>query len=552
MGKITRIDLSGDRLVSIAMKMADDHNFVGALKMLNKHAACGEVNPDALSLYAEIYDDLGLYEKCINGWFAYLDNADYDDLTDCFEGLAVSYMNMGMDNFAAFYYSRLIEETGGVSAEEKESILRDFLSQEENPLKFVYPPKIADCSEIISEGISKMKSGDFESAIRVFDGVDEENPSYVPARNYVAMCRIVLDNLDEAEQECKNILKTHPQNVQALTTLAACYSERGETEAAVNLAKMLIGLDVDDQDEIYKIATVCCENKLHGEAYTLFSKLTGEIIYDKNIMFFKAVSAYDCGKTARAFDEFDRLLAIYPEAVTARYYYEKARRDTEEGNFEELGYFYRLPQEEREHCLGVISCYVANSKAKAKLTYPLEELERCINWCFDEVEAKSGGDLQRVALHAAVKCGLDGLIKKHLLDAFLPDEIKIELLASLTGRNTTVDTGVVICNVYKRYYVEPLSVGRVKKKSFTEAYASLCSHFAILDGENAVKFKYAAERIYLRLEELEKLGLAGDNSALSAAIYTEAGVREAGITGKKIYSFFEVTEERVNRILEVL
>ena len=31
-------------------------------------------------LYAEIYDDMGLYEKCVNGWFKYLDEAGFADL----------------------------------------------------------------------------------------------------------------------------------------------------------------------------------------------------------------------------------------------------------------------------------------------------------------------------------------------------------------------------------------------------------------------------------------------------------------------------------------
>ena len=552
MGKITRIDLSGDRLISIALKMADDHNYIGALKMLNNLTGREELSLDALSLYAEIYDDLGLYEKCINGWFYFLDSVISEDLSDCYEGLAVSYMNLGMDNFAAYYYNKLLEEANGVSAEERESILRDFLSTEENPLKFAYPPAVADCSQIISDGISYMKAGDFDKAEEEFEQVADGNPSYTAARNYIAMCKIVADKLDEAEQECKALLSRDPQNVQAMTTLAACYSERGDVEAAANLARLLVDLDVEDQDEIYKIATVCCENKMHKEAYSMFSKLSGDIIYDKNIMYFKAVAAYNSGKINEAFDEFDKLLAIYPEAVIARYHYDSARTAADEGREEELSYFYRLPQEIREDNLNVLSSYLAFPKTQAKKLYTAEQLERCVTWCFDEVDGRSGGDLQRVALMVAVKADLDSLVAKYMLDAFLPDEIKIELLTVIIDRNEGVDMGVVICNIYKNVSIEPLIIGREKRKKFLGAYANLCSHFVILNACNGYKIKAAAESAYLKLKEEGKLNLANDASALAAAIYIKSDVREAGINGKKIYTFFDVTEDRVNRILEVL
>lgn len=552
MGKITRIDLSGDRLISVALKMADDHNYIGALKMLNKLTEREELSLDALSLYAEIYDDLGLYEKCINGWFYFLDSVISEDLSDCYEGLAVSFMNLGMDNFAAFYYNKLLEESNGVSAEERESILREFLSAEENPLKFAYPPAIADCSQIISDGISYMKTGDFDRAVEQFEKVVEENPSYMTARNYIAMCKIVADKIDEAEQECKALLKNAPDNIQAMTTLAACYSERGDREAAAGLARRLIDLNVEDQDEIYKIATVCCENNMHEEAYSMFSKLSGDIIYDKNIMYFKAVAAYNSGRINEAFDEFDRLLAIYPEAVIARYQYGFARAAADDGRVEELSYFYRLPQEIREDNLSVLSSYLAFPKVRAKKLYTAEQLENCINWCFDEVDGRSGGDLQRIALMVAVKADLRSLVAKYMLDAFLPDEIKIELLTVIIERNEGVDLGMVICNVYKNVSIDPLDIGREKRKKFLAAYANLCSHFVILDAYNGYKIKATAESAYIKLKEEDKLKLADDVSALAAAIYIKSDVREAGISGKKIYTFFDVTEDRVNRILEVL
>ena len=79
MAKTFSIDLSDDRLISIAADMVDSHNYISALKMLNKNAGLHGSDEDALMLYAEIFDDMGLYEKSVNGWFRYLDTADAGD-----------------------------------------------------------------------------------------------------------------------------------------------------------------------------------------------------------------------------------------------------------------------------------------------------------------------------------------------------------------------------------------------------------------------------------------------------------------------------------------
>lgn len=53
----------------------------------------------------------------------------------------------------------------------------------------------------------------------------------------------------------------------------------------------LVSLNAKDPDDIYKIATVCCENKLHKEAFELFCKLEGDFAYDTTVLYFKAIAA---------------------------------------------------------------------------------------------------------------------------------------------------------------------------------------------------------------------------------------------------------------------
>ena len=213
MSKTVGIDLSGDRLIGIAADLVDEHNYIRALKMLNKNAEISGNDEDSYMLYAEIFDDIGLYEKSVNNWFRYLDITQSDELGECYEGLAVDYMNLGNDHFSAYYYNKLLLETDEVDSEMREQIIKDFLTVEDNPLKFAWPPEIADVGDIMQKGISLMADGKFKEAYDTFGEVAEGNPKWPSARNYMAMCLIVDDKSEEAEAECMKVLAARPASV---------------------------------------------------------------------------------------------------------------------------------------------------------------------------------------------------------------------------------------------------------------------------------------------------------------------------------------------------
>ena len=68
----------------------------------------------------------------------------------------------------------------------------------------------------------------------------------------------------------------------------------------------------------------------------MFSRLKEDLEYDLNVMYFKAVSAFNCGKYEESFIHFDNLITLYPEAVTAKYYYRQAKQMKDSGEIIEL------------------------------------------------------------------------------------------------------------------------------------------------------------------------------------------------------------------------
>ncbi len=549
MKKTMKIDLSSDRLIAIAADLVEEHNFIGALKMLNKNAERNVNDEDSYMLYAEIFDDMGLYEKCINGWFKFMDSTFSDDLSEAYEGLAVAYMNIGEEEISALYYDKLLKNTADLDAETRKDIFGSFMSKEPNPLKFVYPPNLADYSEIMTMGMACMREGEYDKAIEEFKRVDEESEAYISARNYIAMCDIITDRNEQAEQECLAILEKKPESVDALITLAAVKSEQGKKEESRKIAQKLLSLDITSSEEKYKIATVCCENKMHAEAFGLFCKLENELLYDRSMMYFKAVSAFNSGNYEESFAEFDKIMTIYPDSVTVRYHYEKAREYAESGESKELSYYYRLPKEMRENLLKTLSAFVKFKTGDLKKLFEVADATDCIAWCFDETDSYDDIELQFLGCVCAVKAGLDGIISDILLNAFLSDVLKTRILVLLGERNEDNSFGVVLCHMYRRIDFRALCVGRLKKKNFVSAYARLVAHFAFLDESLSEKFAVSAENLYKKLESENRLSCASDVDALTAAVYFNADLEYSLMKDENIYSFFDTTENKIKNIL---
>jgi tetratricopeptide (TPR) repeat protein len=549
MSKTLEIDLSAERLIAIAEGAVEDHNYIRALKMLNKNAELHSNDGESYTLYAEIFDDLGLNEKCINNWFKYIDCNEYGDLTEAYEGLAVCYLNLGNDQFSAFYYNKLLVETGELDETSRDEIIKTFLGSEKSNLKFVYPPEIADSREELSQGIEFMKTGEYDKAVEVFESVEEGNECYLSARNYIAMCNIIRDRLPEAEEECHAILEKYPDNVQALTTLAAVKTEQQKPDESKILASKLLTLDINNTEEMYKIATVCCENKMHQDAYHLFCKIEEDTGMDMNVLYFKAVSAFNSGLYDECLDAFDKLVTIYPNAVTAKYYYNVARDRIESGDKTELSYFYRMPKEMREDSLKMLAVISKLSKAECKKMVDAIDLSECIRWCFDEIDTHGENELLYLATECAIKLGFDDIVSDILLNAFLPDTLKMYTLTLIGERNEANCFGVVICNMYKRVEYYCLHIGRTKRKNFVSAYAKLTAHFSIIDTDYGLKFAVSAEVLYSKLEKENRLADASDVDALSAAIYYMADLGGDSVKRKDLSSFFDASEEQIKKIL---
>ena len=552
--KTQKIDVSRGRIAKLADKYYNEGKYIPALRLAHRELQEYGGDPDVFARLCDIYEGMGLQGSAINYWFRFLDIAAEEDLPDVYEGLAVNFLGIGNERQSAYYYEKLIDADETIPDEMKMDVAQAFAQDKRAGYRFTYPPKLADYSRELTNGSKALKAGDSKRAIEIFGQVAKGSKQYASAKEMQAVAYLLEGKPDEAEKACLELLEEKPDEVRVLATLAAVYLEQGRTDESRALAERLSKLSLEDTDDLYKVATVCCENGLHEAAYQKFVQLDKKMPYDGRMMYFKAVSAYNSGHIKECERAFDELCAIYPDAEVAKYYLREVRsyiektENGEEAPKPELIYFYHLPQEERENRCRALIKLSSCPKDEAQIFGLLALHDGYFAWCFDEMD---GGDkdLQYLGLVTAAHVRADEFLQDVLLDFEVMDVLKVEVLRMLIERNEDMDIGVVICSIYKCVPVHKIEIGRKRRKKYIEAYAKLASKFIVINEGYSMKIKRAAEKLYRALEKKEALDLIDNVDDLACAMYLLAGIHDLGKDMAWVASAFEANVSRVQVLL---
>ena len=552
--QVRKIDFSRKRYAHLADKYYNEGKYVSALRLAYRELEEYGGDPDVYARLADIYEAMGLQGSAINFWFRFLDIAEEADLPDIYEGLAVSFLSIGNENQSAYYYNKLIDVDDDIPDEVKMDIAEAFSTKKKDKFRFVYPPRLADYSKEVSVGTRALKTGDTRRAIAEFDKVERGSKDFAAAKEMQAVAYLLAGDANAAEAACKELLEVQPDDVRTLATLAAVYLEQGRREESKAIAVQLAEKELTNEEDAYKVATVCCENDMHEAAYEKFKVLDGKMPYDGRMLYFKAVSAYKSGWIDEAESTFDELCTIYPDAEVSKYYLRQIREykaALEEGKTPlapEMTYFYHLPQAERESRCSTLIKINECTKDEAELFGMFALKDGYLHWCFDEMD---GGDqdLQYLALVTAVHVRADDFIRDVLLDYEVSDVLKIETLRLLLERNEKLDVGVVLCNIYQNVSLPRIHIGRKRRKKFVEAHAKIASKFLILNPAYGEKIAGCAEVLYRALEARNALDLVDKSEDCACAIFFLAGLKELGGDPQRVAAAFEADFAKVQALL---
>ncbi len=526
MKKTFRIDYSGDRLLATADSLFDEERYAEALRILNKNAALNGNDEVSYFLYAEIYDELGLHDKAIHNLFKSLDYEDEEDPSECYKGLAICYMNLGDRRMCSYYYGMYLSNGDGDYDDSMDDV-RDFLNEgtPSGPLKFVYPPEIADFSDEFDKGVVQAMNDDTKEAIKTFDKIPEGNRLYDSARMNIATCHLIMGNYDAAEDECRMALQKDPDNMQAYINLANVYLERKQPEKARDIAReKFTDYKTDNREEMYKIATIYCETGMHKEAYECFTYMVNDLdTYHLNVLFFRAVAAFNAKMGREALDAINLMLEVYPVSVNALYTKSVIYQAVRTRKYFPMEYAFGLPDNMANEYMSLLESFTKMSRTRAREIYKETEIVNAILWSFDGEYMEDKTDLQDAALSVAVKIGEYDIVRDYLLERRLANKVKMDALIDLSERNIDEAYGIVISDIMFRARFKKIKIGRKCHTQFLRAYGTIVARFSFIDealGEIIAPF---AEKIYVKMEAAGILDLSEDTPALALAMYIKAG-----------------------------
>ena len=545
--KEIRFDLSADALLDMAEARLDEEDYIPALRLLHKSLELYGPGADEYADLAEAYDGMEQYELAAYNWFRFLDVCAENEAVDAYEGLAACYYNLGNMPQAMYYYNKMVHDKYVTPDNNVE--MGDLMSEPPRPrFRIAWPPEHADYSADVDAGLQALKQGDHAKAEKYFRRVHADSEYYSTAMNYLAVCYLLSGASAKAEKVCLDLLQREPDNVQVLSTYAAVLTEQDRRSEGRAVAEKLARIETDDADELYKIATVCCENALYEEAYERFCKIEKMVRYDLTLLYFKAVAAFRCGKVKESLAAFGKLLDIYPHAAVARYYFRKIRDyDESGGEIPETAFFYRVPQHERESNTGSLVLLLHMNAADQRTLCAQPFVQELLEWCFDEADGQEPR-LQLIAAEIAAHGNIQPFLGDLLLNASVNDMVKIAALQHMCERNRDFSCGIVVSDIYGRISFRKLQIGRKRHALFVGAYAICFARFALVGAIDGEELRCAVQNIYELFAAHGDFSLIKTKESLACAAYLT--VRTAD--GRKLHKLVQGLggdESEVARIL---
>ena len=535
---VRKLDFGEESLLESAEKRYNAEDYLGALTMLNKRAEMYDPSADAEALYADIYEALELWPACADAWFRFLDTCNEADFAEGYEGLSIAFMNMGEPFQSELYYRRTMD--GELPEIEPTPQLR-LVHSSDGPVD----------GEMLLRGIEFIKRGELDHAREALAEISPESRDYPSASGLIAMCLLLGGDTEGAAKECSKLLEYYPDNIHALTTYCAVLGAQEKTEEARKIGLRLAELDADSPEDLFRVATALCETGLDEQAYEKLRLLKNKLPYGDDVLWFHAVAAYRTGRTEEAISSLERLTTLYPRKEVAKYYLVRMRTRLDGGEEFPIGYFYRLPEEDYKTVLTFFISVRTSPEEQAEELGKLEQVKTYFRIAFDQLDGRDD-KLQHLAASAAVKCRCDSAVREILLDYNVGEDIKLSILADLVVRNEENSFGVVVCGIYREFFIHTLEIGRRKHGAFLRAFAEVYSKFALFDEENENRPIGAAEDLYHELEDADALDCAEEKEAVAAVIYREARLPQSSHDFGEMCSLFGADPATVKEILNYI
>lgn len=510
----------------------DKGDWYGAISVLNDLREKFDCDAEYFENLIDVYDEMGEYGCTLNAWYEYIRRYGFvDNATEKYEGLAVTYSNLGMENESLYYYKKMISSIrfDKLPLELSEDEL-DFISEHAHPnsLQMAYSKNNPEPSDALKEGIYYARLNKFDEAVQTLSQIEENSEEYIGAANLAAICLMLKGDCDKGLALCDKILKKYPDDVQTLTNVAAIYIEQGKLEESAKITRSLCEKADLSSENLYRIASVACESGMDEEGLKIFLKAEKDSPFEKNTLYCIAVAAYRTGRYAMSSKYFRKLLTIYPKSSVAAYYFAAAEEGADLQKFGaayepiDMPYAYHVPLTERDERIRYL-LKAEKEKSYDARCYNVQKM-KYLEWAFDEYGGQDT-EVQFLAVKVAVQSYYNDFLDEILMRYDVSDAVKIKILYHIMVRNQQYDFKLVVANIYCQFSFYPLNLGRRQRKQFILCTADLISRYSYFDEDNVEKISAAASQLNA-IYSSDGERVEADDKSLECAIYLVADISD--------------------------
>ncbi|MDL2225515.1 tetratricopeptide repeat protein [Eubacteriales bacterium OttesenSCG-928-M02] len=343
--------------------------------------------------------------------------------------MGFNFMMMGDYDRALNSLSRYLETCpDGEFADEAEDMMMsiyDYLEEVED---------LSEAERLADAGKEALDQGDYRKAISLFEDALVEDPELSYARNNLAICQYIMEDVENAVANTAMVLKTDPQNIFALCNMALFYRTRGNEEAYQDVLNRMEEMEPRGTQEILRLGSALGECERDEAALRIFRKGVDGGDFDPRIQLYAGIAAYNCGQYERAKRYFSMLARWETEKSIPTYYRSLAEAaiQNEEDRIDRLYYQYQVPLYEIASRIAAINSVIKQGSAVIREAFTNDqEFQSYVFWglTLDEKTVRSAC-IEVLAIVGDNQCVL--MLEDMLLSPDWDDEVKNELLMALS------------------------------------------------------------------------------------------------------------------------
>ncbi len=548
--KVVEFELNKDLVRKLAMRRADNGDYVGALDFLMP-LLNGKGANDVMLDVADIYREMDEFELSNRYIFKYMSKTGENNLSSVYEDLAINHFYLDRYDVASYYLKKKLDEDGFLDRELlDQEILEYYSGNDGKDIKLVYPPELADYEEEYKEAVKEMASGNFEGAIYMLSQIPKGSKDYLNAVDKIAYAYYLMDDLEKALYYSKEMIKLKGDSVLAYCHLTNIYSRTRNNKKSDFYYAKAKSCEIKDNEEVARLA-VCALDKKDGEfACSLMEKLLKDKEYSCDLLIYYGQALVNTDRWEKAREVFSKAYRIDNGNHVAKYYLKFTERlldgDKNAKSKLPISFSGDIPEFEYEKMIDKLMALNAQSSKAFTESLKKKEIQEMFSF---GVESKNP-TISEACVFTLFKSQSPFSVKL-LKECLLLDGVDIGLKRAIVynlAYNGQNKIALTVHGRFNRIKVGDIGVSKGPEELvFFSGYVSALAFLSVTPFDNYLKLRMLAKIVYTDLVNDYQDLTADEIGALIVYLLKFGKVS----TKQSVCKCFGIKRERFNQVYEL-